>query len=288
MVDLEVLHLGDELAHPLQGRLLAAGMDLERSAAALQRRDQHFASMGCEDPGRGSIDVREKRVLHAPGEQRDPQHPLSPGAEVARRPRRQVGSAERWCHVVETAQGLRHQASHRVRLQRPAESQCLGERNRGRDGAHPPRVRQHGEECCARSPDAQAAGKAPFDLRANLLDQTVVLHAGGTRIDACHAAEACIPVAHHLLVHADLSARREVHEQDAPARRIHLLAPEQIGRTRGKAETAMHAVGDQSRIGRMVIVEREGRRTRACVARHARRTCGHAGHLRCRRPGAPG
>ena len=69
--------------------------------------------------------------------------------------------------------------------------------------------------------------------------------------------EACVPVAHDFRVHADLAARREVHEQDATARGIHLLAPEQIGRTRRQAETAVHAVGDQRRIGRVMIVEGE-------------------------------
>ena len=120
------------------------------------------------------------------------------------------------------------------------------------------------------------ASEAPFDLRADLFDEAVVLHAGRAGVDAGHAAEACVPVAHDLRVHADLAARREVHEQDAAARGIHLLAPEQVGRTRGKAETAMDAVGDQRRIRGVMIVEGDGRRVRAWVAQDSRRTGAHA------------
>ena len=95
VVDVEGLHLGDELAHPLQRRLLAAGVDLERTAAALQRRDQHFAAVGGEHTRGGSIDVREERVLHAPGEQRDPLDALSPrvGGGAASAPRDRRGGA---------------------------------------------------------------------------------------------------------------------------------------------------------------------------------------------------
>ena len=222
-------------------------------------------------------------------------HPVSNATRSTRRPlgRRWRGvraarsaRRDRRCHVVETAQRLGHEASHRLQVQHPAESEGLGERNRGRDRAHPPRVGKDEEECSAGRPDAPGASEAPFDLRTDLLDQAVVLHARGTCIDACHAAKACVPVANHLLVHAHLAARREVHEQDAPARRVHLLTPEKVGRTCGKAETTMHAVRDQRRIGRVVIVERDGRGTSARVAGYSGRTCGHRGHVRCHRPDA--
>ena len=150
VVDVESLHLGDEIAHPPQRGLLAAGMDLERSAAALQRRNQHFAAVGGEHPRGGSIDVREERVLHAPGEHRDAHDTLSSWAEMARRSRPEIGEAQRWCHVVETAQRSGAPGARSgLHPQRLAESERLRERNRGCDGAHPSWVGKHREECGA-------------------------------------------------------------------------------------------------------------------------------------------
>ena len=55
VVDVEGLHLGDEIAHPPQRGLLAACMDLERTAAALERRNEHFATVRGEHT-RGALD----------------------------------------------------------------------------------------------------------------------------------------------------------------------------------------------------------------------------------------
>ena len=90
-----------------------------------------------------------------------------------------------------------------------------------------------------------------------------------------------------LRVHTDLAALREVHEQDAAARGIHLLAPEQIGRTRGKAETAVHAVADQRRVRAVVVVERDGRRAVARVTGRRVRS-GAERPLRCHPSCRPG
>ena len=74
-----------------------------------------------------------------------------------------------------------------------------------------------------------------------------------------HASQCCTA----SCIHAHLATRCEVHEQDATARGIHLLAPEQIGRARGEAEPAMDAIRDQRRIGSVVIIERARRRVTA-------------------------
>ena len=268
MVDVERLHLSDEVAHSLQRGSLAARVELERPAATLERGHQHLAAVGGEHARGCSIDVREERVLHASGEQRDP-HALAGPAGVRWRGAALESSARRsdGCHVVEAAQGLRHQALQRrgsaARLRSPsawvtATAVATLRIRRGwgstaksaaRDGASAP-----------------SASEAPLDLRTDLLDEAVVLHSGRARIDARHAAETRIPVAHHLGVHADLATRREIHEQDATTRRIHLLAPEQVGRARGEAESAMDAVRDQRRIRRMVVVKGPGRRIRRAGA----------------------
>ena len=50
-----------------------------------------------------------------------------------------------------------------------------------------------------------------------------------------------------------------LHQIDAAARRVHLLAPQHVGRAGRQAEAAVHALVDQRRIGRMDRVERDGR-----------------------------
>ena len=97
----------------------------------------------------------------------------------------------------------------------------------------------------ARSP--RRALEVPLDLRAGVLDQLVVLHARRAGGDARHAAEAAVEMGHER--------RRDLlvpllHQHDPPARRVHLLAPEHVGRAGGQAEAAVDAVGDQVELGR--------------------------------------
>src|ERR1035437_4848848 len=105
-----------------------------------------------------------------------------------------------------------------------------------------------GETRRVRRANTPGAAEPAFDLRADLLDKTVVLHPRRARIDAGHAAEARVPVAHHLTVHADLAASSEIHQQDPSPGGIHLLAPEQIGRTGGEAEATVDAVRGPGRV----------------------------------------
>ena len=263
-------------------------MDLERSAAALQWRNQHLASVSGEHPSGGSIDLREKGVLHAPCEQRDSQESLASGPQTARCLRSEACTRERWRHVVETAQRRRSKTPDRADAQRPAQAKCLGKCHSGRDRAHPLRIREDCEECGARRAGSPATSETPFNLRANLLDQAVVLHTRGTGVDACHAAEARVPVTHDLRLHTDLAARCQIHEQDATTRGVHLLTPEQIRGACGEAEPAVHAIGDQCRIGCVVVVEGDGLCACTCVPRDLGWSRGQTGHVRCHRPGGPG
>ena len=56
----------------------------------------------------------------------------------------------------------------------------------------------------------------------------------------------------------DLTTRRHLHEVDAPARGVHLLAPERVRRARRQAEAAVHAVVEQLLRRRVVVVEGTG------------------------------
>jgi hypothetical protein len=105
-------------------------VDLESTAAALQWRNQDFASVSGEHSCGGSVDVREKRVLDAPGEHRDSPDTLSSWLQMARRPRPEIDSAQGRRHAVEAAQRPGHQAPERPGLQRLPEPEGLGERDR--------------------------------------------------------------------------------------------------------------------------------------------------------------
>ena len=97
-------------------------------------------------------------------------------------------------------------------------------------------------------PLAQRAAPAALHLRPRVLDQLVVLHAGRAGRDAGHAAEAVVECVDHR--RRELAALLEPgpHQHDAPAGRVHLLAPERVGRAGGQAEAAVHAVVDQLRL----------------------------------------
>jgi hypothetical protein len=61
-------------------------------------------------------------------------------------------------------------------------------------------------------------------------------------------------VADHLVVHR-LLGEALVHQVDAPARGVHLLTEEDVGRARRQAEAAVDAVVYEVFLGRMVVVE---------------------------------
>jgi len=116
-------------------------------------------------------------------------------------------------------------------------------------------VREERKEQLAEEAVLCVARVAPVDLRPRRLDQLLVLHAGRAGGDAGHAAEALVDVVHEGVGHADLALGGQLHQRDAAARRIHLLAPQKVRRAGGEAEAAVHAIGDQLRIGRMMRVE---------------------------------
>lgn len=94
-----------------------------------------------------------------------------------------------------------------------------------------------------------------LDLRTGGFNQFIVLYTGGTGGNAGHTAEALIDMGREGGVDADIILRDHLHQLDATAWRVHFLAPERIGRAGGETEAAVHAVGEQFGIGRVMVVE---------------------------------
>ena len=106
-----------------------------------------------------------------------------------------------------------------------------------------PRVGEEAEEQPADEAVAERAVELLLDGCARALDQPVVADARGARGDAGHAAEAAVEVLRDRRVQRDRPVEARVHEVDAAARRVHLLAPEHVRRARREAEAAVDAVG---------------------------------------------
>ena len=114
-----------------------------------------------------------------------------------------------------------------------------------------------GEELEDRPPPG-ALGQRPvavaLDLRPRLLDQLVVLDARRAGGHARHAAQAAVEVRRHL--RRDLRARLvpDAHQHDPPARRVGLVVEDDVARAGRQAEAAVHAVADQLRVRRAMVV----------------------------------
>src|SRR5258708_24235507 len=94
-----------------------------------------------------------------------------------------------------------------------------------------------------------------LDPWARGLDQFAILHARRTGCQAGHTAQASVDVSSKRCIDADLALRGHLHQLDTATRRVHLLAPQQIGGAGRQAEAAMHTISDQFRIGWMVLIK---------------------------------
>src|SRR5690348_16831350 len=95
----------------------------------------------------------------------------------------------------------------------------------------------------------------PLNLRARGLNQLAVIHTGRAGGHTRHAAEAGVEVPHPLRSHLRLALRSKFHQQDAPARRVHLFVPQDICWTSGQAKAAVHALVDDVLRRWMMVVE---------------------------------
>ena len=119
-------------------------------------------------------------------------------------------------------------------------------------GAQPGRVREELEDHFPERPVSGAAPVVALQLRADRFDQLVVLHAGWARRHTSHAPQARVEVLDIGVVERDRAFLAELHQVDASARGVHLLAPQRIRRAGGQAEAAVHTVGYPF-IGRRVV-----------------------------------
>src|SRR6185503_15978724 len=95
-----------------------------------------------------------------------------------------------------------------------------------------------------------------LDLCARTLDERPILHARRARGYTRHAAEARIEVADEGRRHRSAPLEARLHQVDAAARRVHLLVPQHVSRTRRQAEAAMHARVDECHRGLIRAAER--------------------------------
>ena len=202
-----------------------AGVHRERSAAAL-RRSHDLEPICREHAGGRGVDVWEGRGLHAAGEQPDP-----------RAPRAARGRDDR---DLATPAPLRRELDQRPESAR--ERQPTPQRRQRERSPHPARVREHPEEKPAQETVGERALVLALDRGTGRLDQPVVAHARRAGGQARHAAEAAVEVLDDRGVEGNGAVEARVHEVNAPARRVHLLTPEDVRGTGRQAEPAVDAV----------------------------------------------
>ena len=255
----------------------------------------HLAAVGGQHARRGRVDVAEERPLHAAEQHRDAQPRRALGRRDRGHPARDAAHRQRGRERLRLAQpDGRHACSARAAHGALQAARAVGDQRRAEHRAGARGTAAAGTARRAARRSAGRALEAALDLLPRRLDQAVVADAGGADRHARHAAEARVPVRDTVVRReADLPSLREVHQQDAAARRVHLLAPQHVGRAGGQAEPAVHAVVEQRALGRMVQVERDvgrlgPRRGRSAAAGGATRSRRRAsrGRLVACRPGA--
>ena len=248
----------DEAPRQRLGFAFEAGVHHQRAAAALPRRDHHLAALGREHARRGGVDAAEEDPLHATEQQGHAPPPLPPRGDHGRQRRPDAVERDRRGHRLQGAQASRQQVRQSAGAHQPLESEALpGPQLRG----HPAQAAGIGEERedqPAEQPVSERPLDVTLDLRTRRLHQLVVAHAGRTRGQARHAAEAGVEVPRELRRDPRLAFQGHLQQVNPPARRIGLAAPQRVGRARRQTEAAVDAVGEQVGRGRTVRVEGAG------------------------------
>ena len=243
-------------------------VDAQRATAALPvRDDDHLASLRGENPGGGRVDIGEEGPLHAAGEHADGR----PTVAVRRDPRRHSGRPpQRGCQRFEGGERRRQAPQQPGTADQSPQAAGLVRPQRSAQQTQPLRVREHPEDGGSEQPLPAGPGVPAFHLLPGVLDQPVVVDPGRARGHAGHAAQAPVEVPHHRRAQR-LPVEPLLHQVDAPARRIHLLAPQHVRGAGGQAEAAVHAVVDQVPAGRVVVVEGGFARRPGDRSQHVRR-----------------
>ena len=221
---------------------MCAGVQRQRPAASLRLGRFHPAPFRGQHAHGGLVHVREREPLHAPGQER---HPAALGARGRRRGRDALPHARQ--------RHRRRQFDHRGQSPpqavwraggeppREAASQPAGDRQRRQGPAHARGVRHQRHQQRAEGGVARGPRVALLDARARALDERPVLHARRARRHARHAAEAVVHVRDERRRQLGPPFHARLHQVDAAAGRVHLLAPQQIRRAGRKAEPAVDA-----------------------------------------------
>jgi hypothetical protein len=130
----------------------------------------------------------------------------------------------------------------------------LVEAQRARRQSEPAAV---GEELEDHLPESLVVGPplvAALDLRPSRLYELIVLYTRRAGGHAGHAPQAQVEVPDHRVVHR-LFVEALVHEVDAPARGVHLLAEENVRRAGRQTEATVNAVVDETLVWRAMVVE---------------------------------
>ena len=103
------------------------------------------------------------------------------------------------------------------------------------------RIWQDAGEQSAQHPVGQRPRERALDMRPRMIDEVHVMHARGTRCHAREARQTTVDVGHDFLGSRSVVLQHLLDQIDATARRIELVAEQNIGRAGRGAEAAMHA-----------------------------------------------
>src|SRR6185369_12786753 len=144
-------------------------------------------------------------------------------------------------------------------------------------GPQPPGVGDEREHRPQEHPVRPPARRLTLQLRPDLLQQMVVLHAGRAGRHARHAAQAGVEVLPQLRRRDRPWFVAGPHQHDPAPRRVHLGAEDGVRGTGGQTESTVDAVLDELGVGRVVRVPRRGDRQRVHVHQASTVDRGRAG-----------
>ncbi len=206
----------------------------QRAAAARARRHLHIDAAPRQQADGGVVDLGPQDLLGAAGQQDHAAPALGPGRGGAGTG--EVGAAQ---------EPGRRQLEHGHELLEPEPAQDAGE------GPHqacrPERkteavgVGQDGREQGAGETLPEAALAGLLDVRAGVIDEVHVVDAAGTGGHAREAGEAAVDVALDLGAGRAVVLEHLLHQVDAAARAVALVAQQHVGGAGGGAEAAVHA-----------------------------------------------
>ena len=236
------------------GLLFQPGMNHQGPAAWLIHRGNDLAPFGGQNARCCCIDVREENLLHA-----SRQHPHPPAMGCSRRCVHGICAAKFEGTTGSRASIAARRFGSEPEQTRPTKqrsaARTLIEKQWGRQHAESRGMRKSREQKFAEERVARAAGNIALHLRARIFDELVVLYAGGASRHARHAAQTVIHVLAEGWIERGVSFGGFLHHVDAAARRIHLFSPQNIRGTCGQAEAAVHAIGQQFLVRRVMRIE---------------------------------